>query len=244
MLNYRQLCSYSETEKWLVISALEVKYFSNGTCDSIASLQIEKKDRQKSMTWNKYAGLVVRRGPPSQRDVYGHCPVPSLFLYHLRMHTWGKAANITRLSQSLSILFWGKGYLTDPAASWFSQHSSWMSLREPLVSASLPLRLQTWAAAPGSLCLFSVGARYLTQVILLACQTLYWVFPQAANLLLFSYFTDKEVDILRAQAGQLVRGSIETGVKTSDLRTVFHPSCYRTSIPAEHFSAYYNSGWF
>lgn len=165
-------------------------------------------------------------------------------IYHLRIHTWGKAVNIARLLQSLSILFWGKGNLTEPTASWFSQHSSWMSLREPLVSASLPLRLQTWAAAPGSLCLFSVGARYLTQVILLACQTLYWVFPQAANILLFSYFTDMEVDILRAQAGQLVRGSIETEVKTSDLRTVFHPSCHRTSIPAEHFSAYYNSGWF
>ena len=31
MLNYRRLCRYSETEKRLVISALEVKHFSNGT---------------------------------------------------------------------------------------------------------------------------------------------------------------------------------------------------------------------
>lgn len=71
--------------------------------------------------------------------------------------------------------FGEKGYLTDPAVWWFSQHSSWMSLREPLVSASLPLRSQTWAAVPVFLCLFSVGVRYLTQVILLACQALYWV---------------------------------------------------------------------
>lgn len=40
-----------------------------------------------------------------------------------------------------------------------------MSLREPLVSTSLALRLQTWAAVPDSLCLFFVGARYLTQVM-------------------------------------------------------------------------------
>lgn len=31
MLNYRRLCRYSETEKRLVISASEVKHFSNGT---------------------------------------------------------------------------------------------------------------------------------------------------------------------------------------------------------------------
>lgn len=40
-----------------------------------------------------------------------------------------------------------------------------MSLREPLVSASLALRLQTWAAVPDSLCLFFAGARYLTQAM-------------------------------------------------------------------------------
>ena len=40
MLNYRRLCRYSETEKRLVISALEVKHFSNGTCDVEMGLQI------------------------------------------------------------------------------------------------------------------------------------------------------------------------------------------------------------
>lgn len=40
MLNYGRLCRYSETEKRLGISALEVKHFSNGTSDVEMGLQI------------------------------------------------------------------------------------------------------------------------------------------------------------------------------------------------------------
>lgn len=157
------------------------------------------------MTWSKYAGWWWGEDPRVCRVSMAIAQCQACFsIYPLRMHKWGKAANARRLPQSLSILFWGKGYLTDPAASWFSQHSSWMSLREPLVSASLALRLQTWAAVPDSLCLFFAGARYLTQAMPSTVLSIPPP-PQAASLLLISYFADKEVDILRAQAGQLVR---------------------------------------
>lgn len=132
----------------------------------------EGQTRKRDLEQVCWAGK--KRGPPSLRDVYGHCPVPTLVLYLLSENAQvGESSQYHTPSSVTLHLIWGKGYLIEPTASWFSQLSSWMSHREPLVSASLLLRLQTWAAAPGSLCLFSVGARYLTQVILLACQTLY-----------------------------------------------------------------------
>lgn len=50
MLNYRRLCRYSESEKRLVISALEVKHFSNGTSDVERGLRLFRwKERQRNM---------------------------------------------------------------------------------------------------------------------------------------------------------------------------------------------------
>lgn len=45
MLNYRRLCRYSETEKWLVMSALGGKNFASGTFDVAVGLQ--------TFTWKK-----------------------------------------------------------------------------------------------------------------------------------------------------------------------------------------------
>lgn len=49
MLNYRRLCRYSESEKRLVISALEVKHFSNGTSDVERGLRLFRWKRDRNM---------------------------------------------------------------------------------------------------------------------------------------------------------------------------------------------------
>ena len=64
MLNYRRLCRYSESEKRLVISALEVKHFSNGTSDVEIGLWLfgwkEGEGDIKSAILGKHTGLGVR----------------------------------------------------------------------------------------------------------------------------------------------------------------------------------------
>lgn len=77
MLNYRRLCSYSETEKWLAISALEVKYFSNGTCDAAASLHIFRLKRgtdKKAWLGASMLGWWEERTPESEGCLW---PLPS-----------------------------------------------------------------------------------------------------------------------------------------------------------------------
>lgn len=82
MLNYRRLCSYSETEKWLVISALEVKYFSNGTCDAAASLHIFRLKRETDKKLWLGASMLAggEERTPESEGCLCHCPMPSLLL--------------------------------------------------------------------------------------------------------------------------------------------------------------------
>lgn len=55
MLNYRRLCRYSETEKRLVISALEAKHFSNGTSEEGLLIFRFKRERHR---WMSLASLL------------------------------------------------------------------------------------------------------------------------------------------------------------------------------------------